>query len=113
MTDPAKTIGSTTSGRQLSEHTLTLPDGTEMFYRAWLPDAPSEKVLVVFHRGHESSGGISFELPHVSPHVSSTSRSSTAEFHTSRSFHPTPGRSGTTLREDSGRGWLVLARIAS
>jgi alpha-beta hydrolase superfamily lysophospholipase/SAM-dependent methyltransferase len=39
-----------------SEHTLTLRDGTELFYRAWLPEAPTTKALLLFHRGHEHSG---------------------------------------------------------
>jgi alpha-beta hydrolase superfamily lysophospholipase/SAM-dependent methyltransferase len=39
-----------------SEQRLTLPDGTELFYRAWLPRQPSNKALVLFHRGHEHSG---------------------------------------------------------
>ncbi len=39
-----------------SEHTFVLPDGTELFFRAWLPDAPTDKALLVFHRGHEHSG---------------------------------------------------------
>ena len=42
----------------VSEHTLTLPDGTELFYRAWLPEQPTQKTLVVFHRGHEHSGRV-------------------------------------------------------
>ncbi len=42
----------------LSEHTMTLRDGTELFYRAWLPDAPTAKSLVIFHRGHEHSGRV-------------------------------------------------------
>jgi alpha-beta hydrolase superfamily lysophospholipase/SAM-dependent methyltransferase len=37
---------------------MTLPDGTELFYRAWLPEAPIDKTLVVFHRGHEHSGRV-------------------------------------------------------
>jgi alpha-beta hydrolase superfamily lysophospholipase len=41
-----------------SEHTMTLPDGTELFYRAWLPSEPTEKSLVIFHRGHEHSGRV-------------------------------------------------------
>ena len=41
-----------------SEHTMTLPDGVELFYRAWLPAAPTEKSLVIFHRGHEHSGRV-------------------------------------------------------
>src|SRR5438132_11786051 len=38
------------------EHTLALRDGTELFYRAWLPPKPADKALVLFHRGHEHSG---------------------------------------------------------
>src|SRR5437667_6858229 len=41
---------------QSSEHMLTLRDGTELFYRAWLPEKPTEKALLLFHRGHEHSG---------------------------------------------------------
>jgi alpha-beta hydrolase superfamily lysophospholipase len=38
------------------EQTLTLRDGAELFYRAWLPEAPTSKALLLFHRGHEHSG---------------------------------------------------------
>jgi len=31
-------------------------DGTKLFYRAWLPDGPSDKAVLIFHRGHEHSG---------------------------------------------------------
>jgi alpha-beta hydrolase superfamily lysophospholipase len=32
-------------------------DGTELFYRAWLPEGKkAEKALLLFHRGHEHSG---------------------------------------------------------
>ncbi|MGA2255828.1 MAG: bifunctional alpha/beta hydrolase/class I SAM-dependent methyltransferase, partial [Thermoguttaceae bacterium] len=41
-----------------SEHTMALPDGTELFYRAWLPSQPTRKSLVIFHRGHEHSGRV-------------------------------------------------------
>src|SRR5437868_8263338 len=41
---------------QRSEHTLTLRDGTELFYRAWRPEQPATKALLLFHRGHEHSG---------------------------------------------------------
>src|SRR4051812_31375328 len=44
------------AARRPSEHTLTLRDGTELFYRAWLPEAPTTKALLLFHRGHEHSG---------------------------------------------------------
>src|SRR4051794_9245329 len=39
-----------------SEHTLTLRDGSELFYRAWLPERPTTRALLLFHRGHEHSG---------------------------------------------------------
>jgi len=53
-----------------SEHTMTLPDGTELFYRAWLPKAPTGRSLVIFHRGHEHSGRVqdiveALDLPDV------------------------------------------------
>jgi len=31
-------------------------DGAEIFYRAWIPTDPSDKALLLFHRGHEHSG---------------------------------------------------------
>lgn len=37
------------------EHAMTLEDGTELFYRAWIPREPVRKALVIFHRGHEHS----------------------------------------------------------
>ena len=37
---------------------MTLPDGVELFYRAWLPSVPTQKSLVIFHRGHEHSGRV-------------------------------------------------------
>ena len=37
-------------------HTFTTWDGTELFYRAWLPSGRATKALVLFHRGHEHSG---------------------------------------------------------
>jgi alpha-beta hydrolase superfamily lysophospholipase/SAM-dependent methyltransferase len=39
-----------------TEHTVTLEDGTEVFYRAWSAPVPSRKALIIFHRGHEHSG---------------------------------------------------------
>jgi SAM-dependent methyltransferase len=44
------------SALQPSEHTFRSRDGTELFYRAWLPDRPTTKALLLFHRGHEHSG---------------------------------------------------------
>ena len=31
-------------------------DGAQLFYRAWMPKAPTRKALLLFHRGHEHSG---------------------------------------------------------
>ncbi|MBM4069012.1 MAG: alpha/beta fold hydrolase [Planctomycetes bacterium] len=41
---------------QATEHTVTLRDGTSLFYRAWLPATPTDRALLLFHRGHEHSG---------------------------------------------------------
>src|SRR5437660_9453406 len=38
------------------EQTFTSWDGAELFYRAWIPDKPPNKALLLFHRGHEHSG---------------------------------------------------------
>lgn len=38
-----------------TEHTFKTWDGTELFYRTWLPDKPFTKALILFHRGHEHS----------------------------------------------------------
>ena len=40
----------------VAKYTFRTFDGAELFYRAWLPDAPSGKALILFHRGHEHSG---------------------------------------------------------
>jgi alpha-beta hydrolase superfamily lysophospholipase len=39
-----------------TEHTLTSWDGSELFYRAWIPSRETNKALLLFHRGHEHSG---------------------------------------------------------
>ncbi len=39
-----------------SEHRLTLSDGSDLYYRVWLPERPTAKALLLFHRGHEHSG---------------------------------------------------------
>lgn len=39
-----------------TEHAVTMSDGAELFYRAWLPATPTDKALILFHRGHEHSG---------------------------------------------------------
>ncbi|MFI5378318.1 MAG: bifunctional alpha/beta hydrolase/class I SAM-dependent methyltransferase [Tepidisphaerales bacterium] len=41
---------------QMTEHTFASWDGTELFYRAWLPERSAGKALLLFHRGHEHSG---------------------------------------------------------
>src|ERR1700738_502467 len=38
------------------EHTVTLRDGAELVYRAWLAEEPTTKALLLLHRGHEHSG---------------------------------------------------------
>lgn len=41
----------------MSEHTYESWDGTQLFYRAWIPSGPpADKALLLFHRGHEHSG---------------------------------------------------------
>lgn len=39
-----------------TENTFKTWDGVELFYRAWLPEKPANKALLLFHRGHEHSG---------------------------------------------------------
>ncbi|MEO5722086.1 MAG: bifunctional alpha/beta hydrolase/class I SAM-dependent methyltransferase [Chthoniobacterales bacterium] len=39
-----------------AEHTVQSFDGTELFYRSWIPEKPTDKALLLFHRGHEHSG---------------------------------------------------------
>lgn len=43
------------AGLRLVEEKVTLDDGTALFYRAWLPAAPTDRALLLFHRGHEHS----------------------------------------------------------
>ena len=38
------------------ERTFRSWDGTDLFYRAWLPEAPPARGVMLFHRGHEHSG---------------------------------------------------------
>ena len=40
----------------MTENTFTSWDGTELFYRSWIPSKASNKALLLFHRGHEHSG---------------------------------------------------------
>lgn len=39
-----------------TEHSMRMPDGTAIFYRAWQPAVPAKRAVVMFHRGHEHSG---------------------------------------------------------
>lgn len=39
-----------------TERTFPTWDGAELFYRSWIPDKPTDKALLLFHRGHEHSG---------------------------------------------------------
>jgi len=39
-----------------TEHRMATWDGAELFYRAWQPKTPTDKALLIFHRGHEHSG---------------------------------------------------------
>ncbi len=39
-----------------TQHAMTLEDGTELFYSAWIPGERTRKALVLFHRGHEHAG---------------------------------------------------------
>jgi alpha-beta hydrolase superfamily lysophospholipase/phosphatidylglycerophosphate synthase/ubiquinone/menaquinone biosynthesis C-methylase UbiE len=57
-TTPAYGVKNETAAAPMapSEHTLTLWDGTELFYRAWMPTMPTKKAVILFHRGHEHSG---------------------------------------------------------
>jgi alpha-beta hydrolase superfamily lysophospholipase len=41
---------------KMTERFFTTWDGTRLFYRAWLPETPAKRALVLFHRGHEHSG---------------------------------------------------------
>src|SRR5947209_696669 len=41
---------------EATEHRLTTWEGTELFYRGWMPCSKPGKALLLFHRGHEHSG---------------------------------------------------------
>lgn len=44
------------ANRQCQECSFRVSDGTELFYRVWAPASPSDKAVILFHRGHEHSG---------------------------------------------------------
>ena len=56
MTEISDAATTLTAPYRPGEHAARMSDGTELFYRAWLPDAPATKALLLFHRGHEHSG---------------------------------------------------------
>src|SRR4051812_12392742 len=39
-----------------TEQTLTSWDGSQLFYRAWVPEGGARRAVYLFHRGHEHSG---------------------------------------------------------
>jgi alpha-beta hydrolase superfamily lysophospholipase/SAM-dependent methyltransferase len=41
---------------EATEQTFKSWDGAELFYRTWIPEEPTNKALLLFHRGHEHSG---------------------------------------------------------
>jgi alpha-beta hydrolase superfamily lysophospholipase/SAM-dependent methyltransferase len=41
---------------EATEQTFISWDDAELFYRKWIPNKPSDKALLLFHRGHEHSG---------------------------------------------------------
>ena len=44
--------------RHVEESTFQTHDGTELFYRHWPADGPSQGAVMLFHRGHEHSGRV-------------------------------------------------------
>jgi alpha-beta hydrolase superfamily lysophospholipase/SAM-dependent methyltransferase len=56
MTQPSNLAPTVGASLQLTEHGVTMSDGTELYYRAWLPGSATDKALLLFHRGHEHSG---------------------------------------------------------
>lgn len=52
----AATAEAKPAARSAVERTMRLGDGTALFYRFWPALKPSNKALVLFHRGHEHSG---------------------------------------------------------
>jgi alpha-beta hydrolase superfamily lysophospholipase len=41
---------------EATESAMKSWDGAELFYRAWIPREPTDKAVLLFHRGHEHSG---------------------------------------------------------
>ncbi len=55
MTSGGSGLAMARATSQSTEHAAPMSDGTELFYRSWLPAVPARKALVLFHRGHEHS----------------------------------------------------------
>jgi alpha-beta hydrolase superfamily lysophospholipase/SAM-dependent methyltransferase len=49
-------MSTTTATRTASEHTFISWDGTRLFYRSWPAAVPTDRALLLLHRGHEHSG---------------------------------------------------------
>ncbi|MFW6218250.1 MAG: alpha/beta fold hydrolase, partial [Verrucomicrobiota bacterium] len=45
-----------------AEGTFTSWDDTELFYRSWRPSEPSDRAVIVVHRGHEHSGRVAQQV---------------------------------------------------
>jgi alpha-beta hydrolase superfamily lysophospholipase len=50
---------------QPTEHKLAMWDGSELFYRAWLPAKSATRAVFLFHRGHEHSGRFCDVVPNL------------------------------------------------
>lgn len=59
MSPPPTAAAQPGASAEATEHTLTMWDGTEIFYRAWLPEKKAARAVFLFHRGHEHSGRFS------------------------------------------------------
>lgn len=56
MSEPQPSAEPAGAPTTVTEHTITLRDGVELFYRAWRPPSPVDRAVILFHRGHEHSG---------------------------------------------------------
>ena len=56
MSTATKVLAPARAVRLMTERTVMMSDGVELFYRAWLPATPATRALLLFHRGHEHSG---------------------------------------------------------
>jgi alpha-beta hydrolase superfamily lysophospholipase/SAM-dependent methyltransferase len=56
LTEPQAMTRATSAELISREGTFATHDGTNLFYRSWLPAVPARAAMVLFHRGHEHSG---------------------------------------------------------